>query len=164
LQKNRNRNRKQTKQKAKTVKLKAMKTRNNVQKTILSTAAVIMSLVMISFTVTAQEFWKTVITNSSFNQIALAMAETNADGKSKANISFIALYLQNEAEEQLTIESWMTDPGHFDHAARYIAEETENTLQVEDWMFDTERFENHEVTEAPMVIESWMTNEKTWSR
>jgi hypothetical protein len=35
-----------------------MKTKNNVQKTILRSAAVIVSFVLISFTVSAQDFWK----------------------------------------------------------------------------------------------------------
>lgn len=41
-----------------------MKTRNNVQKAIIKTMAVIMSLVLVSITVNAQEFWKTVLKNN----------------------------------------------------------------------------------------------------
>ena len=36
------------------------KTKNNVQKTVLRSLAVVVSFVLISFTVTAQDFWKAV--------------------------------------------------------------------------------------------------------
>lgn len=144
-----------------------MKTKNNVQKTILSTGAVIMSLVLISFTVTAQDFWKAVITNSSFNQIALAMAETNSKPADKApagNNNSAAVYLSNEADEALNIEKWMTDATHFDNSTMNIEEEVENQMPVETWMFDNTKFEDVNSTEEPLVIEDWMISEKTWIR
>ena len=71
-----------------------MKTTNNVQKAILRSGAVVISFVLISFTVSAQEFWKKLLTNSSFNEIALAMVETSNEIETTEpteNFNFILL-------------------------------------------------------------------------
>ena len=76
-----------------------MKTRNNVRKAANKTLAVIISLVLLSFTVQAQDFWKSVLSNNSFNQIAMAMVdntETNAgeaDGEMATTADMFAEYL-----------------------------------------------------------------------
>ena len=59
-----------------------MKTKNNVQKAILKSLAVIISSVLISFTVSAQGFWESILENNTFNEIALAMVESNSEMKS----------------------------------------------------------------------------------
>jgi hypothetical protein len=51
-----------------------MKTKNNVQKAVLRSAAVVVSFVLISFTVSAQTFWKRLLENTGFSDIAIAMA------------------------------------------------------------------------------------------
>jgi len=75
-----------------------MKTKNNVQKTILRSLAVVLSFVLISFTVNAQDFWKKLLENSSFNEIALAMVEkTDASSVSDSESdSFLLLLLEDE--------------------------------------------------------------------
>ncbi len=86
-----------------------MKTKNNVQKTVLRSAAVVVSFVLISFTVTAQDFWKAVLANSSFNEIALAMAETSKKSTAAAPVSNrSANYIyENEYDGKLAVEDWM---------------------------------------------------------
>ena len=114
-----------------------MKTKNNVQKTILRSIAVVVSFVLISFTVSAQDFWKKLLENSSFNEIALAMVETSPekpDSDSKAeNLNYA--YQENESEP---------------------------TLEIEDWMLDEELFQVNENVELPLEVEPWMTSEKVW--
>ena len=88
-----------------------MKTKNNVQKAILRSGAVIVSFILISFTVSAQDFWKRLLTNSSFNEIAIAMVETS--GKTEAATlpakhSADVFIFQNDMEPALELESWMT--------------------------------------------------------
>ncbi len=65
-----------------------MKTTNNVQKTenkkikkaISKTFAIIVSLVLISFTVSAQGFWKQLLVNNTYGKMAELMVEQkNAD-------------------------------------------------------------------------------------
>ncbi|WP_299584754.1 hypothetical protein, partial [uncultured Sunxiuqinia sp.] len=48
---------------------------NQSEKVLLRSAAVIISFVLISFTVSAQGFWKQLLTNNSFGQVALLMVE-----------------------------------------------------------------------------------------
>ncbi len=141
-----------------------MKTKNNVQKTVLRTAAVLVSFVLISLTVTAQEFWKAVLTKSSFNQIALAMVETPK--KPEASVSTDAKFSQNEMylndyDAKLNLEDWMTDNNSFRAIEIQKVEKDEN-LKVEDWMLKDDL---HTVTtekESPLKVEAWMTESKTW--
>ena len=142
-----------------------MKTKNNVQKTVLRTAAVIVSFVLISFTVAAQDFWKTVLTNSSFNQIALAMAETPkkseattpASKNTRANYSF-----ENAYDEELVVEDWMTDNKYFSPIFELQVEE-ESDLKVEDWMMNANLFVDADETDSPLVLENWMTSSEVWN-
>lgn len=141
-----------------------MKTKNNVQKTVLRTAAVLVSFVLISLTVTAQEFWKAVLTKSSFNQIALAMVETpkkpevtvSTNVKSSQN----EMYL-NDYDAKLNLEDWMTDEQSFKVVEFQEVAKDEN-LKVEDWMLNGVLLTVTTETESPLKVESWMTDSKTW--
>ena len=103
-----------TSKKTKTEKQKAMKTKNNVQKTILRSIAVVVSFVLISITVSAQGFWKKLLENSSFNEIALAMVETsNKEANTEpAAGDFYYSILENETEPNLELEDWMSRKGY----------------------------------------------------
>jgi hypothetical protein len=153
-----------------------MKTKNNVQKVILKSLAVVISLVLISFTVNAQNFWKTLLENNSFNEIAMIMVETshasndNADataGSTDANT--FAAYMETETEETMELEDWMTNDNFFIPSGISMAEEAENPMELEGWMtsgnyFGTPSNSMFEVeTEQPMELESWMTNENYFS-
>jgi hypothetical protein len=139
-----------------------MKTKNNVQKTVLRTGAVIVSFVLISFTVAAQDFWKTLLTNSSFNQIALAMVETSkkSDVKATETKAAKANYIyENEYDANLTVEDWMTKSTYFKPV---VFQEVEPCLQVENWMKNEKLFAVSNETESPLALENWMTNSKVW--
>jgi len=143
-----------------------MKTKNNVQKTLLSTSAVIISLVLISFTVNAQDFWKMVITNSSFNEIALALADTREKPKTQmvnTETWVEKMMVVEEAEEDLRVETWMKEPANFESQQFLAAPETENRLQVEAWMLDETHFGDVN-NEEPLRIEEWMLNDQLWVR
>ena len=141
-----------------------MKTKNNVQKTILRSAAVVVSFVLISFTVTAQDFWKTVLANSSFNQIALAMVETskkaNDSAPTDASGTKTVIY-ESDYEAKLNVEDWMTDNYYF-RAAEIQQVEKDEVLQVEEWMLDESLFAVANETESPLTVENWMTNSEVW--
>ena len=144
---------------------KAMKTKNNVQKTVLRAAAVVVSFVLISFTVAAQDFWKTVLTNSSFNQIALAMVETSkksdvpATASKTNNVSYI---YEKDYDDKLNVEDWMTNNEYFTLAS-FLPVEKDNDLQLEDWMLDENLFAVTAETESPLALESWMTSSSVWN-
>jgi hypothetical protein len=142
-----------------------MKTKNNVQKTVLRSAAVVASFVLISFTVAAQDFWKTVLTNSSFNQIALAMVETSKKPEAPAstsNTNHSNYIYANDYDSKLNIENWMTSNENF-RPASSLKVENENDLQVEDWMFNENLFVVEDETESPLKLENWMTGNEIWS-
>jgi hypothetical protein len=143
-----------------------MKTKNNVQKAILRSAAVIISFVLISFTVSAQEFWKNLIEHSSFNEIAIAMTETSdktnvpAEAKNEAHFS---LYTEEAEDEALVLENWMFNDSYFGITAFQFEEETENPLEIENWMINDSFYETGNSTEEPLKLESWMTSDKFWN-
>lgn len=140
-----------------------MKTKNNVQKAILRTGAVIISFVLISLTVSAQDFWKKLLVNSSFNEIALAMTERPArTAGSAAGFSGTSL-VAPEQENNLPLENWMFNEGNFqtNFSGKSAVEEA---LQVEDWMMNTDLFETVRETEPALKVEDWMTSEKVWNR
>ena len=141
-----------------------MKTKNNVQKTILRSVAVIVSFVLISFTVSAQDFWKKLLENSSFNEIALAMVETSketADSKS-ATSNFNSELLEAEFEPTLEMEDWMNNENIFGVSSFEIADEVENNLTLQDWMLDENLFQMEQKEEMPLELEAWMTSDKVW--
>jgi hypothetical protein len=169
----------------KTIKNKVMKTRNNTQETVKSQVrkmvlrgvAVIFSLVLISLTVKAQDFWDQFLSNSTSGKTAIMRVEQTSDNE-KANTTFIAnsaelstqannsgetFLCETEVEKELEVESWMIDGTYFSEAAA-ITEETEEALTVEDWIISNINF-NTQVTsievdaEPAIEIEGWMTNE-----
>jgi len=142
-----------------------MKTKNNIQKTATRSAAVFVSFVLISFTVTAQDFWRTVLSNSSFNQIALAMVETtkktNVPEKT-SGANTINYFYENENDDDLVVEDWMTGNDYFKPAA-FIPDENENDLRVEEWMLNENLFSVQTETEAKLKVENWMISSEVWN-
>lgn len=145
-------------------KTKAMKTRNNVQKTVLRWAAVVVSFVLISFTVSAQDFFIRLLENSSFNDIAIAMvdAPNEAELTNAPAESLEAMYLENEVEPEMELEAWMTDYSKFDVGFQYEIE-VESKLGIEDWMMDETLFQSETEEEGSLELEGWMTSEKVWN-
>lgn len=141
-----------------------MKTKNNVQKTILRFAAVVISLVLISFTVSAQDFWKKLITGSGFNAIALVMVDytnntNHYDGLTNTAFDFTLI---DETEEELTLEPWMMDHTIFEASAPVKSVETRGNLKIEPQMLN-EEFLNALTTEERLKLESWMITESVWN-
>ena len=142
-----------------------MKTKNNVQKAILRSAAVVISFVLISLTVTAQDFWKKLLTNSSFNEIAIAMTETSKKSETPATstINSSYLFMSEESEEALKVEDWMINENTFNSPVLHVTQEQESELKVEDWMMNEHFFENNTEVEPALKVENWMTSDKVWN-
>lgn len=85
-----------------------MKTIDKVQKTILRIAAVVLSFVLLSYTVSAQGFWKRFLANSSFGHLASVLVETDA-----AAPEVLSLYADTTADTDWELEAWMMDENHF---------------------------------------------------
>lgn len=144
-----------------------MKTKNNVQKTILSTSAVIVTLVLLSYTVTARDFWKMVLENSSFNQIALAMSDSHVKAKAtpvNSETWMEKMVSVNEPEPVMKVEGWMKESANFEVVNLLPETSVEQPLEIEDWMKDEGNFEESVSSEEPLTIEPWMTSENVWVR
>ena len=146
-----------------------MKTKNNVQKAILKSAAVIVSLVLISFTVNAQNFWKSLLENETFSQIAMAMVENTEanpvsnDATNTGDADTYSELFAVEPEESLEMENWMTNEANFFESVN-IETEIENGLELENWMTNESLFDGtaayFEVeTEESLEVEEWMQNQ-----
>jgi len=140
-----------------------MKTKNNVQKTILRSGAVIMSFILISFTVSAEDFWRKLITNSSFNEIAIAMVETSKKANPPATASTSATNFEVATEPALELEQWMIDGFYFVHPAFEIQNEVEVPLRIEDWMLNENYFNPTTANDEPLELESWMISDAHWN-
>jgi hypothetical protein len=143
-----------------------MKTKNNVQKTILRSVAVLISFVLISFTVSAQEFWRKLLTNSSFNEIALAMVEisdkTKTAGKATSEFRF-DLFINEDYDATLELEKWMTNDYYFGFTGFQVVREQESTLELESWMLNEDYFNRQQEGEQPLALENWMTSAEVWN-
>ncbi len=138
-----------------------MKTKNNVQKAILKSLAVVTSLVIISITVNAQDLWKSLLEKYNFNEIELAMVDNNnmallVEAEANGFESFIV----PGTEKALELENWMADESYFT-AIISMEEEIENPLNLEDWMTTEALFNANSVykeieTEEALELENWM--------
>ncbi|QIA06381.1 hypothetical protein [Draconibacterium halophilum] len=141
-----------------------MKTKNNVQKAILRSAAVVVSFVLISFTVSAQTFWKRLLENTGFRDIAIAMASP-AESEDVAGIPASAetsYYFVNDVEPAMEIEAWMIDYSRFTTSQFVYNEATETSLELEDWMMNETFFQPVLEEEEALELEAWMVAENTW--
>lgn len=109
-----------TSKKNKTEKTKAMKTKNSVQKTVLRSAAVLISFVLISFTVSAQGFWIRLLENSSLKDIAIAMVHSPVETEmpAAATDSVTAVLLVNKIQAEIELDTLVVDFSE-GHASEY---------------------------------------------
>jgi len=143
-----------------------MKTKNNVQKAITKTLAAGISLVLISITVNAQDFWKSFIENSGLNSIATAMVEPISETTKTETYTVTTTDLTafiEETDEPMELENWMTDESIFNSSLN-IENETEESLALENWMttentFYASNFVLEEESEEALKLESWMTDD-----
>ncbi|NQU51564.1 MAG: hypothetical protein HQ522_03390, partial [Bacteroidetes bacterium] len=146
-----------------------MKTKNNVQKAILKSLVVLTSLVLISITVNAQDFWKSLLADNRFNGIELAVLDNRAETRMKTMDDYtFAESLEEESEETLELEDWMLNENNFEILIS-IEEEIENKLELEDWMTNDDLFNTNSIyleveTEEALELENWMTDEALFNK
>ena len=142
-----------------------MKTKNNVQKAVLRFAAVVVSFILLSYTVSAQDFWKRFLENSSFGHIAMAMVETEntlPDAYSYDS-DVLMMNFEAEAESSLELESWMLNEFNFIRLAFNFEEISDDALNVEPWMLNQDLFQTSTETELSLELEDWMVSDAVWS-
>lgn len=158
---------------------------NKFQKAITKSLAVVTGLVFVGISVNAQDFWKSLPANNSFNEIvdnnvgaSSAITNTNAFSaylkieneealkledwmRDETFFDANLLYLKTVAEKAMELEKWMTSESYFGNSDLWVIEETKNELKLEDWMLNKNLFNTEEV-EQPLELDEWMINEKLW--
>ncbi len=145
-----------------------MKTKNNVQKATTRLLALGLILVVTGLSVNAQNSEKS--SSVAANLTAFAMVDNSIESNSSSvEADVYVSNFEEEAEEALLLQDWMTDKASFDVYSQYFQLEQEEALEVEDWMID-ETTINHwsfqiaEENESPLELENWMTSDVVWSR
>jgi hypothetical protein len=164
-----------------------MKTTSNVQKTVnrkfekpvSKTFAVVLSLVLISFTVSANGFWKHLLVHNTFGKMAILMVDqdrendelmartsgTTTKHATKALNCSTVFVPEPVKEENLEIESWMTDQAFFGTTVTTDQISNEKPLEIENWMICSPYFERAGISnecEPSLKLESWMKDENRW--
>ena len=155
-------------------KQEVMKTINKVQQVAQKTFAVVVSIILISFTVSAQDFWKELVSTNQFEQIALAFSNNTTSSKEVAlnenSTRFLEFY-EEAVEEELELEEWMTYETYFPVNVIHFEEGIERALELENWMINDSHFNKQEVNtkaiftieqKKELELENWMINDKVW--
>ncbi len=141
-----------------------MKTKTNFQKAAIRSAAVVVSFVLISYTVSAQEFWMKLLTHSSFNELAIAMVETNK-GEKVLEDSGVAIGNWNNFDRAfdpaLELEGWMSSKSHFE--VKDYQDITEQDVPFNLEMALSNLYYSNDKEKA-LEMEDWMLLEGTWSK
>ncbi len=139
-----------------------MKTRTNFRKAAVRSAAVVVSFIVISFTVSAQEFWKKLLTNSSFNEIAIAVVEPGKGKTAMENSkSFEADWklFDMAFDPVLELEGWMSDEKHFGVEALHHEETLKAPYSDGNGFFN---FNFRTDPSEPLELEAWMLKSGVW--
>ncbi|MFA5326834.1 MAG: hypothetical protein WC384_03495 [Prolixibacteraceae bacterium] len=167
-----------------------MKTQSNTQETaksqmrriVLRASAVLFSVILLSWTVTAQNFWKHLLTENTYGKMAMMMVDQTsefekADAVADAihaeikekNINSAETYsLETVTDKNLDVEIWMTDEALFSANSAALTVETDKPLTLESWMISDLKV-NAQMVSAPVEnepalrVEDWMTNEANFT-
>jgi len=158
-----------------------MKTRNNktgnkeskMKTAFLKGGAIIISFILISFTVSAQDFWKQLLTESSLSNVAMIMVgnsgkiapATVSTSSSKVNFTENKTFSHQfgyESDKPLNLESWMTNTKYFGESGYSVSEAADANLELEEWMVNNKYFRTEPCIVAEkdpeLKLEKWMVD------
>lgn len=132
-----------------------MKTKNKIQKTVLKSLAIFASIVLVSFTASASNFWHLFIENENATLSALLIIDNPIESKSKKSkdLKSTVFHLETELESKLELEEWMTNNNLFQ------VQETPKERKV----IKTSNFTYMEIKDPKLEFEEWMFNPNCWS-
>lgn len=146
-----------------------MKTRNNttghrnnqLSGVLLRAAAVLASVVLLSFTVSAQDLWKELLSYNSFGKMALILVdESNANEATELPTTgnTAAFSINEETDSPLTVESWMTNDEYFGASNIFNQVAQDEKLEIENWMTEADYFTSRYAKELDeeLPVEAWM--------
>lgn len=144
-----------------------MKTRNNqtenrnnrYSQVLLRVAAVLVSVVLLSFTVSAQDLWKELLSYNSFGKMALLMVnEDKAAMEAPAENASAVFNVAEEVDQPLEVQEWMSNDSYFHNYEHFDEVAPEKALEIENWMTDESYFRNQYAPEKEeaLAVEAWM--------
>ena len=155
----------------KTINFKTGSRGHKTGNTLLRGAAVVASVILLSFTVSAQGLWKQFLTYNSFGKMAIMMVnepDPMASGTESEDPFFIeaTIFIFEQAyDDALELEAWMSDDAFFGTYRNLFQIEEDSPLELEDWMTNDAYFSNNyaEEEDGELEIEEWMTSLSYWS-
>jgi len=160
----------------KTIKLKNGNRNLQVEKVVLRSGAILISVVLLSFTVSAQGLWKQLLTYNSFGKMAMLMVSESEDGatglsdqagtKALPAAKMSSFYDTPASDGSLDLESWMTDDSYFGAYNHLFDVVVDNPLGLEGWMLNDAYFCSRIRPEADkkLELETWMNDDNYWVR
>ena len=160
----------------KTINLKNGNRNLQVEKVALRGGAILISVILLSFTVSAQGLWKQLLTYNSFGKMAMLMVSESEDGTTalsdKAGTNALpaekmSLFYDIPASDRsLDLESWMTDDIYFGAYNHLFDVVVDNPLGLEGWMLNDAYFCSRIRPEADkeLELEAWMNDDNYWVR
>ncbi len=155
----------------KTINSKTGNRNNKFEKIVLRSGAIIASVILLSFTVSAHGLWKQLLTYNSFGKTAILMiGETGNTAEKPSTEATPAenslLNIETAIDKTLEIEPWMTDDYFFGAFNHLNDAATDNPLELEEWMLNDTYFSSRIVPEKDpeLKIEPWMTDNKYWAQ
>jgi len=121
---------------------------NQLSRVLTHAAAVLVSVVLLSFTVNAQDLFKELLSHTSYGKMALVMSDesnTNETSELPATTYTAAFAVESETDAPMAIESWMTNDEYFGSANVFNQVAQDEALEVESWMTNENYFGSTEV-------------------
>jgi len=158
----------------KTINFKKENRSIRFENVLLRSGAVIVSVVLLSFTVSAQGLWKQILTYNSFGKTAMLMVNaseasnetevSDAGRKAPAPSKTISFTIEPAADQLLQVEAWMTDDAYFGAYNHLLRVEQDKPLELEGWMLNDHYFSSRitKDQDKDLNIEAWMLDKRFW--
>lgn len=143
---------------------------------VLRAGAVVVSVILLSFTVSAQGLMKQILSYNSFGKTAILMVSASGEAAPEAEPVRAELDLQVRAgnggflaerafDLPLEIEAWMTDEVFFGAYRSILQEESDIPLEIETWMTSESYFCSRFTPEREdeLKLETWMIDKRFWN-
>ena len=151
--------------------------KSKIKNAFLKGGAIIISFILISFTVSAQGFWKQLLTESSLSNVAMIMVG-KTDAKTPAEVNQYNAFQTStgtktfynnfkvETDKPLDLESWMIDNSYFGGSSFSVAVDRDQNLELENWMINNKYFGGspsiQKDKDAELQLENWMVSDSFW--
>jgi len=141
---------------------------------LLRSGAVVIIVILLSFTVSAQGLWKQILTFNSYGRMAVLMvhgSETGSWGEkvesgsgNPARSGTVTFQIEPAFDEDPGIGAWITDDFYFGAYSGLFEAERDKSPELEPWMTDDRYFTSRFATDqdSALAIEVWMIDGRYW--